>query len=348
MIRSSFSPISSAILLRETGEIVGADGASAMLGTSGDIVLSRALCVFEFLQTAPGLSAAQAREAAFLHAEAYAPFVTPGGAVFGGDDGYGVWWWDAARVEQLLGRSAAAFRFTPESMAQTPGESWRLVRGADGFEAQHWRRGRLVASQWRRGAFDAARWKSFVESTGPSDNLAPETPPTPVTPERRHTGARERLERMAAWLRVEIGGWAVAALALAVALGFWGHAARYQQVAAQQQGAVALTPTAAAKARNNEALVRAATASAPIPEHLIAVADLLVALETSGLEPASWESGNGKVRATASGETEIDALGARLEANPRLRNVAPLRANGVIVVTADVEASAASLADATP
>lgn len=348
MIRSSFSPIFSATVLRETGELLGIDGASATLETCDHVILSRALCAFEFVAAAPGLSAAQARKAAFLHAEAHAPFVTPGLAVFGGTDGFGIWWWDWTRVEQLLGESARALRFTPESMAQTPGEGVRIVRGVDGFEAQYWRGGRLLASQWRRSAFSDARWRAFVEKAALPDVALPDVTPPPVTPGWRRTGARERLERTAIWLGVELTAWAAAALGLALAAGFGGHAARYQEIATQQHSLTEQARAEALRVRRNEALIRAAAASAPIPEHLIAAADLLVALETSGLNPVSWESASGKVRASASGETEVDSLGARLEANPRLRNVAPLRSDGMIVVTADVEVSAAALADSTP
>lgn len=334
------------MVLRETGELLGIEGVSAAPGSFEHVILSRALCAFEFLET-PGLSGGQARKAALLHAEAHAPFVTPGIAVFGYRDGFGIWWWDAARVERLLANRARALRFTPESMAQAPGEDGRIVRGADGFEAQYWRRGRLVASQWSRGGFSDARWGAFLEKAGHSGAMF-SSAPAPVTPGWRRTGAPERVERRTIWTGVEMGGWVSAALGLALALGFEGHAARYRHLVAQERGSASQAQTAAARVRKNEALVRAATANAPLPEHLIAVADLLVALETSGLAPASWESANGKVRATASGEADLESLGARLEANPRLRNVAPIRADGVIVVTADVEVGAAALADATP
>lgn len=349
MILLPFFPTSSTILLRETGEVSSIDGGPADMESARHVILSRALCTFEFYEAASELTPRQKRKAVLLHAEARAPFVTSGSAVFGGEGGFCIWWWDLARIEKILGRSAQTLRFTPESMAQEAGEGWRVVQGVDGHEAQHWREGRLTASQWRRNAFDDLRWQRFVESAPQWETPPPEASPASMRPVWRRRGTPpERLEQTTIWPRLEIAGWVAAGVAMTCAIGLWGHAARYREVASQRRDAAAQTQAAVTKVRTNTVLIRAAVANAPIPEHLIAAADLLVALETAGLEAASWESSAGKIRASARGETEIDALGARLEANPRLRNVAPLRANGMVVVTAEVETSATALADATP
>ena len=349
MIRLSSFPFSSAALLRETGELVDVDGAPTTIRSAKHVILSRALCSFAFLRPSPDFPKRQARLAAFLHAEAHAPFTAPGVAVFGDGRGFGVWWWDALRIEALLGGDARALRFTPESMAHSPGQGWRMVRGADGYEAQFWRDGRLQASQWRRGAFDDLSWGRFAESIPEAGESCPDNPPGTVTPAwRRDDSGTQYVVRANEWSHVEAAGWMAAGLSAALAIAVCGHMARYDQIATQPRAERAQSSALTERLRRDEALVRAASASVSVPEHLIAAADLLVALETAGLETQGWESDSRRIRASAIGEAETGALGARLEANPRLRNVAPLRANGMLVVTADVERSGAALADATP
>lgn len=325
---------------------------------SPDVFLSRALCRFRFLPSLPGVSAQDAMRAALLHAEGHAPFAAADWAVYRRAAGFEVWWWDRARVQALVaGRwGYDPLRLAPESVGYVGGVGLRQLQTADGFEAQYLVGGFLRASQWRRRPFDDRQWRAFAESVGvdPGDAL----PPAPAKTQWR-ADARTRGQRLlpgGPWRSVERVGWAGAALSVAFTLALGGHAVQHrvrasadlEWVAARTDAVTA--PSGMSLLDSNIALARAAAAHAAPPEHLIAVADVLAAMREVGAEPDAWRSDDDQLYAASRADAEIrpEDIAARLKANPRLRDVAPLREGGAIVVTAAVRSSNASLADGAP
>src|SRR5690606_37656970 len=146
---------------------LSADGALSVVHAGGAIgrvlrrpvlLLARDLCAFGLFSTA-ALPRRRRRQAAMLHARLAAPYLRAGSALSKAGDDYGVWWWDAARVEALLAAQeglTGAPVLTPETLAQPRGEGWRIVRLMQGYEAQLWRDKALVASAWRRDRYDPA------------------------------------------------------------------------------------------------------------------------------------------------------------------------------------------------
>lgn len=352
MIERSFSPSASICLLRETGELVDADNAPRAASPIGPVLVSRALCRFAFFPRPAAVTKGEAERAALLHAEAHAPFVDSDFAVFGAPSGFGVWWWDAARTRELIGAAAPyqSRRLAPETVAHAPGEDWRQVRTADGYDAQYWEGSSLRASRWRRQPFDVAQWRAFAGSVVDAASPAPEAPPKPILPAwaPTHAWSRARVTRTSVWPVIERTAWSAAAAALVISVGVFGHASKLRREAEGHRAAIAALAEDASRTARDVALVRAVAGSTTAPEHLIAVADLVAALEAEGLDPVSWESDERRVRAQATGEAELGRLGAALEDNPRLRNVAPLRDDGAVVVTAEVERSNAPLAEGAP
>jgi hypothetical protein len=151
MFKRTFYLSSTTCLLLETGDLIGAESETGEAPHGAMVLLSRALCRFHFLPKPPGLTKREAEGAAFLHAEAHAPFVTSHSAIFSGPSGHAIWWWDGARIRDLMGEGAP-YRHdlvAPESVAHGSGDAWRHVRTADGFEAQYREGATLRASRWR-------------------------------------------------------------------------------------------------------------------------------------------------------------------------------------------------------
>jgi hypothetical protein len=145
------------------------------------VLLARNLCAFAWFDAA-ALPRGRRSQAAALYARTATPYVVSGSALVKSGDDFGIWWWDLERVTPLIeaGYGRIRPRLRPETLAQPRGSDWRIVRLADGYEAQLWRARSLVASVWRRDRFDAAAWAAFTRlQRGPAP--AAETPPTPVS-----------------------------------------------------------------------------------------------------------------------------------------------------------------------
>jgi hypothetical protein len=142
-------------------------------------LLARELCAFQLFE-ANALPRSRRRQAALLFARTAAPYVASGIALGQVGSDFGVWWWD---LDRLLSRvpslATARFFVRPETMAQPTGDGWRIVRVSQGYEAQLWAHGGLVASAWRRQPFDPASWGAFVRLQREGLD-APTMPPTPV------------------------------------------------------------------------------------------------------------------------------------------------------------------------
>ncbi|NEX95374.1 hypothetical protein, partial [Caulobacter sp. 17J65-9] len=153
--------------LREGGELLDVEGASADPRRARLIALSRGLCRFEFYAPPPGMSGRGALRAARLRAEAFAPFTAADSVLLRAREGVAIWWWDGDRTAALLEAVGIAYdpeRLVPETLLQAPAEGWRQVRCADGYEAQYWRAGALRAAAWRRRPFSAEQWAAFAQT----------------------------------------------------------------------------------------------------------------------------------------------------------------------------------------
>lgn len=143
------------------------------------VLLARELTVFSRFDTA-ALPKNRRRQAARLHARTGAPYLNAASLVVKSGADFGLWWWDIDRVDAMVrqrwGGQIPALR--PETLAQPAGKGWRVVRLAEGHEAQYWRDGQLQASAWRRDRFDAAAWAAFTRVQRGAED-APETPPAP-------------------------------------------------------------------------------------------------------------------------------------------------------------------------
>jgi hypothetical protein len=143
------------------------------------VLLPRELTAFSLFESA-ALPWSRRGQAARLHARTGSPYLESAYALTPAGKDYGVWWWDEARAAPLLQARFGAVRpiVRPETLAQPAGSGWRIVRLAEGYEAQHWSEARLVASAWRRDRFDASAWLAFVRSQRGAES-APEAPPPP-------------------------------------------------------------------------------------------------------------------------------------------------------------------------
>src|SRR5262249_48435364 len=129
MPKSPTSPKASAYFLAETG-LLRPDGKPAgRLGAKDRVLLSRGLARYQFVPRAPGLSAGQADKSVMLLAESRSPFPDGDTLIQRNVLGYGVWWWDAARVRQLLADKGEydKSRMIPESLVFNVGSGWRQV-----------------------------------------------------------------------------------------------------------------------------------------------------------------------------------------------------------------------------
>lgn len=167
--------------LRKSGAIEDLEGAETEFVPGQPLVLSRAFCRFEFFKPPSSLSRTDQARAARLRGELAAPFPDSGVTLVRQNAGIGIWYWDRGRVSQILpGLSSEKSRAVPETVLRAPGDGWRIVACLDGYEAQLWEEGALIASMWRREAFTDAHWAAFVLSTGETRMPAPDTPP-PMT-----------------------------------------------------------------------------------------------------------------------------------------------------------------------
>ncbi|WP_313105309.1 hypothetical protein [Brevundimonas sp.] len=200
-------------------ERLSADGAIDVVHPGGAVgrmlrrpvlLLARDLCAFGLFQTA-ALPRGRRRQAAALHARVAAPYVRSGSSLSKAGGDFGVWWWDADRVDALLAPRAMTARplISPETLAQPRSEGWRIVRLKLGYEAQLWRGKALVASAWRRERYDPAAWSAFVRLQRAAETV-PENPPSPADPpiafENRDAFALAPVELTREQLALVIGG----------------------------------------------------------------------------------------------------------------------------------------------
>lgn len=143
------------------------------------VLLARDLATFSLFEAA-SLPRGRRAQAARLHARTGSPYLVSASTMVKSGGDFGIWWWDAERVDTLVQarHGGAKLVVRPETLAQPAGVGWRIVRLEQGFEAQLWREGRLVASAWRRERFDVPAWTAFTRLQRGAED-APETPPAP-------------------------------------------------------------------------------------------------------------------------------------------------------------------------
>ncbi|WP_427791025.1 hypothetical protein [Brevundimonas diminuta] len=243
-------------------ERLSADGAVDVVHPGGRLgrwlrrpvlLLARDLCAFSLFATA-ALPRRRRRQAAALHARLGAPYLRAGSTLTKAGDDFGVWWWDADRVETLMAAIEGPTRplVRPETLTQPRGEGWRIVRLKSGYEAQLWIDRALIASAWRRERHDVAAWSAFVRLQR-AGIPAPDTPPAPSdlplsfdNGEAFALAPVEMTREQMAWAAGGTG--AFAALCLAAFLAGQGHelAGDTARVEAETAEIRAATPRAAA------------------------------------------------------------------------------------------------------
>jgi hypothetical protein len=144
------------------------------------IVVARSRCRVRWFRLA-GLPANERLAALRLQVEAWRPFANTGARLaLLGEDGIALAW-DASAAQQQLradGLAPERCQFLPETLVQPAGaDGLRLLRCAEGFEAQRWSDGFLRASRWWADPLTAQDWQEFVHASGAGD--AGSTPPEP-------------------------------------------------------------------------------------------------------------------------------------------------------------------------
>lgn len=147
------------------------------------VLIARDLCSFSLFQTS-NLPRNRRLSAAQLHARSAAPYSVAGWKLIKTKDDFGIWWWDADRVGAWLAAAnlpGLAPVLCPETLMQPAHmqreDTWRIVRLAQGYEAQLLRDKSLHASAWRANRFDQAAWLSFVRLQRGSQTAPMQVPP---------------------------------------------------------------------------------------------------------------------------------------------------------------------------
>lgn len=338
------APSRSARLLLESGALVD-DVVSRLVGAR-DLVLSRALCRFRAYLAPQNLSGAQLAKAARVYAEVHAPFASTGFIVLRAANGAGIWYWDREKLKAF----EPIGQVSPESVWRSPGDGWHVLACVDGYEAQYWQGGDLLASTWRRQSFTVAQWSAFALSVDAPVLAPPTTPPEPVAlPLVDGTWRGKLIKDPLSWRDLEKAGVSVAICAIAVAALFCGQALRSGQIAEREQargGVVAATmreDREIARALEQRRLITAYAAATAHSRVLTAATEAHEALSRFGLRASSWrvsEEGLSLIVDASITEAPVREIVAAIEEAPHLCNAVPEVAGpGRFEVRANVIAS---------
>ena len=344
---SSLFPKARPYLLLENGAYVNGAGDRVSWSPGTPLLISRALCQYRLFQPTSQLKPAQAASAARAWAEAHAPFEitgtlllrTPSGAI-------GVWFWDAARTSE-----AAADRVALESLHRAGGDGWRIVACAEGFEAQRWSEGVLLASTWRRAPFTREQWLAFVLGTEAPQGDAPDDPPAPqVLPLLADTRwRRARIGPPLSWRDGEKLGGSVALVGCCVTAFFVGQALRSASVTSADAHAAAAIAARVARdhdaqrTREFESVLGDYNGVTQETDVLAAATDAFQVYTQFGLQVTSWRANAHEVHASIAGslpQIPLHDVIEALEAKSSLCNVTPIfpRSQEGIEITAHVAA----------
>jgi hypothetical protein len=278
-------------LLLESGAL--ADDPVSNLVRARDLVLSRALCRFRFYRAPQALSGANLAKAARVYAEAHAPFANTGTLILRAKGGAGVWYWDAGK----LAAHEPTREVSPESVWRGAGDGWRVVTCAEGYEAQYWEDGSLLASTWRRQAFSPAQWSAFALSVDGAAVAAPEEPPAPIAlPMDDGSWRGKAIKPPLSWRDAERAAISVAICAAAVAALFVGQGLRSGQIADRETARKAsieqtLREDASfERAMDQRRLLREYAIATRQPQVLTAVTEAHEVLSRFGLRASTWRA----------------------------------------------------------
>lgn len=331
-------------LLRENGQLAS-NPVSNLVGAR-DLVLSRALCRFRFYRAPSALSSSQIAKAARLYAEAHAPFANTGTLLLRGRGGVGVWYWDRAK----LSPHEPVREASPESVWCEAAEGWRVVACSEGYEAQYWEAGALVASTWRRQSFTAAQWSAFALSVEAPALAAPAEPPAPVALRLDDGSWRSRVVRPPlSWADAARAGVTVAICATAVAALFSGQAMHSSQIAGRETARADAIEQAlrqdrdAARAMEQRRLINEYASELRVPSVLLAAAEAHEVLAHFGLRASTWRAsaeGVSLIVDAPIGEAPVREIVAAMEETPHLCSAAPeIAGAGRFEVRAGIAAS---------
>ncbi len=332
-------------LLLESGAIE--EGENYRNALARGVMLSRALCRFKLFRGTPGLTRSQLARAARTFAEAHAPFEATGSLILRTPAGAAIWYWDKAQLA-VLGAGEARV-VSPESVWRAPGEGWRVLACAEGFEAQYWEDGGLIASSWRREMLTRAQWAAFALNVDATQQ-APDAPPTPqVLPRDDRSWRRAEIRTPLSWRELERGAISIALCASALATFFTAQALNHEGAARADRRALdALEERVAedaqlARVRERLTLMAEYDAATRTPRALAAAADAFEVLSRFDVTPQAWAvvDETFRLEIEASG-TPVRDIVAALEAAPGLCGVTPELANaaGGIELRAAIVASA--------
>lgn len=135
------------------------------------MLVARSRCRLRWFRLA-GIPLAERLAALRLQAAAWKPFDhTAARLVLTTQGGLAIAWDADAAHQHLLAQGLTPERcvLLPETLAQPAlSEGLRLVAAAEGFEAQHWDDGELLASRWWPAPLTDADWQDFLRGSGAS------------------------------------------------------------------------------------------------------------------------------------------------------------------------------------
>ncbi len=304
------------------------DGASSANTLGRRIVLGRSRCRFHLFRASVALSPTQLASAARTYAAAYAPYANPGMLLLRSPHGAEIWWWDAAPLHgaKVLG---------PESVYRAEAaDGWRIVACDEGFEAQYWESGGVIASTWRRTGFTKEQWAAFVLSVDSAVLRAPSAPPASLDlPLLTRSAWRKREMRAPlTWRDAQVLGLTIALCAACVTAFFVGQTLRLQGLEhsfAEQRAAFdqqsAADPSARRLGGYIEVINDYQRATANV-DPLGVAADAFVVLRQFDLSASAWRSDQDGFEVTLNAfinDVPLRDLVSALEGVPSLCGVEP-------------------------
>ncbi|MBU6374215.1 MAG: hypothetical protein KJS97_15930 [Alphaproteobacteria bacterium] len=324
------------------------DAGRRTLARARRLAAPRGQCRFHRLTFPVGMTTRARDQAARLYAEANAPFPASDFVIVRGKDAAAVWWWDRAVVEQALGdvRAYRAGDVLPETLFQPPAEGVRCVDLGDGYDAQIWEGGELVATSWRRRAFSNDQWAAFLVAGGVDASVAPTPSPVAAT----HDARARMIARIArpplGWPDVQRAALWTTAIGLVLTGGLTGLGLGWSGKAESLRAALVATEAAQdsdpmfRRARADLAAVRSYQAQMATPDALGLAAHALATLRGLNVTPTVWavEGARLTIEYPVGAGAPANTVAAALEADPAFANVTPRVDTdlGVVRLTADV------------
>jgi hypothetical protein len=218
--------------------------------------------------------------------------------------------------------------FVPETVAHPPAAGWRHARVRDGYEAQAWRDGALVASVWRRTPFDVQAWLAVTLSEAAEG--APQNPPpiedVAVRPALAIRAAR-RSANAGPWKWLETGALMGGLIGLACTGYFASQTLAFR--AAENEAKVSLAAHADSpevmRAKRDAALADAFRQHSASANNLTLSASAVAKARASGFTVLGWGFDEKRLHLRLDAESTSEALqtfAVSLEAEPGISRVA--------------------------